>query len=336
MPSEAGGRIGYHPTDVPARSRLEELLAALRTAREDPTSQASLDIVRRALDSRIGHAAAKAAALAGRHELAGLVPDLIRAFGHFLDHPKDDPGCAAKAAIAEALYRLGHDDPEPFLRGVGCVQLEPVYGGRVDTALDVRGASALGLVRCGHRDALLVLAELLADPEAPVRISAARAVAYRGGEDGAALLRLKVATGDEEPRVLAECLLALLRLDPGRSLPFAVRFLDGSDAMRSEAALVALGESRLREAFGPLRAYSERAVGRADQRAALAALAALRRDEAVEYLVALVGDGAETTACAAIEALGAWRDDERVRERVREAVAGREEPGVKLALARVF
>ena len=56
----------------------------------------------------------------------------------------------------EALARLGYDDPSVFLRGLRHIQFEPVYGGRVDTAVDLRGASAFGLVESGGR--------LLADP----------------------------------------------------------------------------------------------------------------------------------------------------------------------------
>jgi HEAT repeat protein len=315
---------------------LEELLAALRAAREDPTSETSRGAILRALTSGNGHAAGKAAAIVGQFELSDLAPDLVTAFRYFLEHRAQDPGCPAKAAIAEALYRLGHEDPEPFLRGLRCVQMEAVRGGKVDTAVEVRGASALGLVRSGYRDALLELAELLADREAPARISAARAIASRGGADGTPLLRFKVLSGDEDPRVLGECFLALLRLEPRRSLAFVLPYLEDRHRRLAEAAAVALGESRLAEAFEPLRTWSRQVAGHAEEGAALMALAALRRDEAFDHLVSLVRDGSERTACRAIEALASYRTDERLRERVAQAAAARTEAPVRKALARAF
>jgi HEAT repeat protein len=321
---------------VPRKPRLEELLGALRGVREDPSSEASLRELRRALASRLGHAAGKAAQIAGQFELTALAPDLVAAFDFFLAEPAADAGCVAKAGIVEALYRLGHEDPDVFLRGLKCVQMEPVFGGRVDTAVDVRGAAALGLVRCGYRDALVELAALLADREPPARISAARAVAYRGGEDGAPLLRLKILSGDAEPRVLTECLVALLQLSPVRSLAFVERFLDDGDPARREAAALALGESRLAEAFEPLRLWRERLAGGPDERLALLALAALRRDEAFDYLLALVREAEVETAARAVAALGAWRADEALAARVREAAARRQEKRIRGALERAF
>jgi HEAT repeat protein len=309
------------------------MLAALREARENPTAEASLRALRQALSSRSCRAAAKAAAIAGQFEVVELSGDLVAAFDRFLEEPGDDPGCTAKAAIAEALYRLGPEDPAVFLRGLRCVQMEPVWGGRVDTAVDVRGACALGLVRSGYREALVELAALLADPEPPVRISAARAVAYRDDPAGVPLLRFKAAIGDDEPRVVTECLAALLRLDPRGSLPFVVSALD--DPRRAEAAAMALGESRLPEAFEPLRTWRGRVAGQPVERVATLALAALRSDEAFAELIALVETGPVSSACGALEAL-AGSGDEALRSHAERAAAARPEPAVSAALRRAF
>jgi hypothetical protein len=145
---------------VAGRRTLEDVLARLATVREDPESAASLEALRAALAGRSGAAVAKAARLVGELELAVLATDLVTAFERILGGGCADPGCTAKTAIADALYRLGHDAAGVFLRGIRHVQMEPVFGGRVDTAVDLRGACALGLVRIGYRDALLELADL--------------------------------------------------------------------------------------------------------------------------------------------------------------------------------
>jgi hypothetical protein len=77
---------------------------------------------------------------------------------------KSDPGCRAKVEIARALYELGEDPAAVFPRGVRHRQMEPVFGGREDTAAELRCVCALGLVRLQSPDALVELAELLADP----------------------------------------------------------------------------------------------------------------------------------------------------------------------------
>jgi hypothetical protein len=157
------------------RRSLEETLLALRRVRQSPETEESRQELRRILQGEGSHAVARAAAIVGELGLEDFVPDLVAAFPRFFEGiPRSDPGCPAKTAIVEALRRLEHDDRELYRRGAGHVQMEPVFGGRVDTAVDLRGASALALAETAGADVLMDLANLLADPEPPVRISAAR------------------------------------------------------------------------------------------------------------------------------------------------------------------
>lgn len=320
---------------MPARRTLEDLLARLAKVRDEPESAQSLDALRAALASRSPAVVAKAARLAGELELAALAADLVAAFERILGRGPADPGCTAKTAVADALYRLGHDAPGVFLRGIRHVQMEPVFGGRVDTAVDLRGACALGLVRIGYRDSLLELADLLADREPPARISAARALAYRGGDDAVPLLRLRVLAGDE-PAVIGECLAALLRLSGRGALPFAAGFLDSGHEEVAEAAALALGASRLEEAFADLRDWAERVARPVLRRAGLVALATLRRDAALEYLFGLVEKAEPATAAQAVEALGMYKGEQAIEDRMRDAAAGRRERPVRDALRRAL
>jgi hypothetical protein len=317
-----------------ARRRLEETLEALRRVREGPETEESRRELRRVLSSEGSHAAARAAALVGELGIFALVPDLVAAFPRFFDGlPRADPGCSAKTAIVEALRRLGHDAPALYRRGAGHVQMEPVFGGRVDTAVDLRGASALALAETAHGDVLVDLANLLADPEPPVRVSAARAVAVHGRAAGIPVLHLKALAGDPEPRVVSECLLALLRLDARAEMPFVTFFLE-KGGETAEAAAIALGESRLSEALPALRAWLEPARRRGLGRAASFAIAALRRDEAVDLLLTVARDEEPAAARDALAALGSITSDAALYERAREAVAAR--PELHDALARAF
>ena len=321
---------------MPRRDRLQETLTSLGRVRQDPAAEASLAELRRVLAREPSPAARKAAAIAGEAGLAVLVPDLRAAFFRFLEGPAaNDRGCAAKAAVVEAFLRLEHDDDEVFRRGIRHVQMEPVFGGRVDTAGDLRGASALGLARSPARDVLLELARLLADPEPPARVAAARAIGSHGREAGLPLLRYKSLAGDEEPWVVTECLLALLRLDPRGSLSFVAGFLEGQDAPgpaasperpradRAECAATALGESRLPEAFPVLREWYANAAAARRPRVALLALAALRRDESLGFLLSLVREAEPGPAAEAAQVLAGVAGDGAFPAKVREAASGR-------------
>jgi hypothetical protein len=316
-----------------ARKRpLEESLQALRRVREDPASEASRAELQRVLAGEGAHAVARAAAIVGELELPAFVPDLVAAFPRFFsDLPRADPGCAAKAAIVEALRKLEQDERELYRRAARHVQLEPVFGGRVDTAVDLRGSAALALAAKGGHDVLVDLADLLADPEPPVRVSAARAVAVLGSPSGIPLLRLKALSGDAEARVVSECLLALLRLDAGQR-GFAASFLDKADAL-AEAAALALGESRASEALPLLREWLPQAARRGLARTALLAIASQRRDEAIELLLATVRDEPLPLAREAIAALGSTFGT-ALYERVKAATGGRRE--LAGALGRAF
>src|SRR5205085_624790 len=122
-----------------------------------------------------------------------------------------------------------------------------------DTAVELRGTCALGLVRIGHRETMTELVRLLVDPSPVARVAAIRAIAYSERDEGALLLRLKALTGDREPEVTAECFTALAKLAPEKSIPFIGEFLAAAEDVIAESAALALGETRRREAFDLLR-----------------------------------------------------------------------------------
>jgi HEAT repeat protein len=320
-----------------AKSRvLEDTLAELHRLRADPTSPSALATLRRVLGGKLSHAVAKAAQIAGEFEIGQLTPELVAAFDRFMINPvKTDPGCRAKAEIAEALYRIGYDAERLFLYGIRHVQMEPVYGGKTDTAAALRSACALGLVRVRYADVMTELADLLADPESSARIAAVRAIAYSESDHGVPLLRLKVLTDDDHPEVVSECLSALLQIAPASSLAFVARLLDTPDTSRREMAALALGGSRLPEAFDVLHQWWDRTPDPDLRRTALLAIAMLKHDRPIEFLLSLIAEAAGPTARDAIAALGLYRHDEALRERVRRAAA-RDDVDLRAAVVDAF
>jgi HEAT repeat protein len=304
------------------RDPLEERLDRLGDLREDPDSPATTEALRAALGDRHNLVAAKAARMAaelGKDELAS---ELTAAFDRFLD-AEADRGCHAKTAIAKALVELDHPATRLFRRGIRVVQMEGAYGGPVDVAQELRANCAIGLVNSGHPDAVVELVPLLTDPGLPVRLAAAQGIGASGRAEAEAVLRLKALVGDEEPEVITECLAALLRLAPERSLEFVEPFLASGgpfSGARREAAILALGESRLEEAVGVLRREWGRSHDGDSRRTVLLALVTSRRESALDFLLSLVAEGEPRPAREALSALAIHRRDERIRERVAAAV----------------
>jgi HEAT repeat protein len=306
---------------------LEGRLAALNELRDDPTSLEATKALDRALESKISFLVARAAEIIRDHELDTFDASLARAFERFMVDPeKTDKGCKAKIAIAEALQRAGYNDDAVFLRGLRHTQLEPVYGGSVDTAGQLRGVCAIGLAQMHYPEIMIELARLLADPEPAARGAAARAIGAAATEAvGVPILRFKVLTGDADHRVLCECMGALLELDPAGSVGFLDEILHTSQPATCEAALLVLGESQLENAFDVIEPWWRECRDASLRRTALLAMSLLRKERAVQYLLSLVGTASPEVARDAIDALAIHRYDEKIRRRVEEIAGSRED-----------
>ncbi len=320
-----------------ARPSLEQRLADIAALRDRPVDEAARALLRKELGSKNGAAVAAAAQLVGELGLEELGKSLVVAFSRLLRDPiKSDPRCVAKIALVEALAALGAPTDDLFLAGLRHRQLEPVWGGRVDTGARLRGACALALIRMQHPDAVREVALLLADPEREARAAAACAL---GGtaqvETAIPLLRFKAALGDDEPEVVRECLTALLSLDGERSVPFVTELL-GREGAAAESAALALGASRLPDAFVALRDFhQERAIGELRRVVALA-LAMLRSTDAEAYLLEVVEQASSGAAIEAVDALAIQRHDPAVRARVAAAVTLRADEALSEAFAAAF
>jgi HEAT repeat protein len=298
-------------------SSLEEQLDRLAELRRQSPSPEGRAEAAKYLNSKMNLVAAKAARIAGEWQAAESTPELVAAFDRFMVKPETtDKRCAAKIEILKALCKLEYSSPSVFRRGLQHIQMEPTWGGSVDTAAEVRALGAMGLAQTDYPEALEEILPLLLDPERDARIGALRAIAASGLPGGVLLLRLKALSGDE-PEVLGECFAGLLRAVPTQSPEFVAKFLDHREEAVVEAAALALGDSRLESAFAVLRDAFERTRALPLRRRTLMlAIALLRRENAIDYLLDLVQNGEVQTSADAVAALAMYEKDPSLQERL--------------------
>jgi len=303
---------------------IERSLDRLGELRRADASETIVQEVREFLRNRSNLVVAKAASVVRELQIKALIPDMVVAFNKIMaDAPRLDKRCAAITEIVSGLYELNYDEPAPYLTGLKHVQMEASFGPPVDEAAKLRAVSAQGLVRTRHPDALTQVMQLLVDREPAARIGAVRALAVNGGEAGILLLRLKVLTGDAESAVLGECFSGLLEASPVKSVPFVAKYVDSEDIDVAQAAMLALGESRLPAAYEVLREKWSKTLGMPAKKILLASMAASKLEEAIAFLISLVETESIPTAAVVVEALSIYSRNERVRKSVNDAVLAR-------------
>ncbi len=305
---------------MPKSRKLAETLAILAQIRAHPTSEEGIITLRQVLKSKYSLAVAQAAKIVGESNIIELVADLVEAFARMMVKPTQvDQNCLAKKEIAQTLYCLEYSDENLFLQGIRHVQMESVWGGIEDTAAHLRGICALALVRMNYSDVMNELADLLADPKPEARVAAVKAIAYTGNPQGVPLLRLKTRIGDEAPQVIEECLNALLQLAPTDSLALVAGFLFDPEEQICELAALTLGSSRLEPAFDLLKSCWEQTRKVELRRTLLLAIAMLRLDQPIDFLISLVAQGKDIDAKDAISAFDIYREDRELWQRIEQA-----------------
>ena len=315
---------------------VEDRLAELAALGKSPDTPEARTQLRKHLAGKVNVVVARAAGIVAHIEGSEFIDDLTAAFNRFMTDPaKTDKGCAAKNAVVKALLAADCDDEELFRNGIRHVQLEPTWGGRADTAGQLRALCGLGLVQVGSPDAMNELAALLADKEADARIGAASALAHCG-PTASPLLRFKVLTGDEEPAVLAECLTGLMTLSPSGSFEFVASFVDQRHPALYEHAALALSESRLPGVFDLLKEKWTATFDREFKKTLLLPIALTRSQEARDLLISVLETGEVGMATAAIGALRIYREDATLRNRAEAAIEGPNKAQLLAALRREF
>lgn len=233
--------------------------------------------------------------------------------------------------MLDALVTFEVYEPALYLEGLRYEQIEMTVGPAEDTAGSVRGLSAHGLVRIYAPDAIQEVAPLLFDDLPEVRAAAAQALASTGDRVCAALLHLRVLAGERKPEALEALYRSMLALDAKRSMAVVAKGLANGE----EAAALALGESRLPEAFPVLKEALSYSTGNLET-TVLLSMALLRAEAATAYLQEIVESGSEPRAVKAIQALGMHRHDERLSERMVEIVKARKSKKLAGVFAETF
>jgi len=280
-------------------------------------------MLRKALSDRSNLVVAEAAKSTGELHLSDLLPNLLAAFDRLFDDVlKSDPKCWGKTAIVKALTELDHSDSAPFLRGSRHIQMEPVYGGREDSAVHLRANCFLALVQCTDLTRFEVLCHLvdaMSDPADPVRIEAIRALNQLGGDESVLLLRLKAKVGDRRPLIVGHVFDALLNMERDRAVPFVAHYLKSADEeVRDEAAL-ALGAARLNSALSVLIEYWKNARSERFAEVILRAVSSARMPEAIEFLVVVLKTGTPRQSAGAAEALRIHSDSTDIQAMIEKA-----------------
>jgi HEAT repeat protein len=303
-------------------------LAALNALRENLEAPDTVKLLRESLADHSNLVVSRAAEIIGESKNESFVDDLVHAFQRLMSDPvKMDPGCVGKTAIVRALVVLGREDGELYRHGVEYKQPEPKWGGSKDTAGELRGVCAAGLVLCATSiEVLNACAQLLEDACAEARMGAARAIGALRQPEGGPLLRLKLFVGDANAEVVGECCAALLRLDRESGVEFVVQFLSSENADVSVQAALALGESRLPNTFEPLRKAWEREREPAVRESFLICIGLLRTAEVRDFLLSLIETNRLGGASDAIKALKAFGNVGDLKHRIEKAVNATGDP----------
>jgi HEAT repeat protein len=167
------------------------------------------------------------------------------------------------------------------------IQMEPVFGGRSDTAGTLRATCALALVQCRtltNDDVLRYLVDLFGDSDKTVRAESARAIEQVGSSSASLLLRLRAVLGNDEPEVLGACYSGVLRVEGVSAISWVSRFLSKGDDASGEAALAIAG-THSPQAFATLRRNLEEVHDTWFRSVLLSAIALTRQDTALEFLL---------------------------------------------------
>lgn len=273
-----------------AKRKFDEQIAALDALRQLPPAD-RVDPLRKALSNRNNFIVAKAADLIREFRVEALTPDVLTAFDRFFENAeKTDPQCWAKNALSRTLAAFEHQDPETFLRGMRHIQMEPVWGGRSDTAGTLRSTCALALVQCRtltEAELLAHLVDLFADKDKTVRREVLKAVTQISSPSAALLLRARAVLANDEPEVLGACYSGVLSIDGISAIPWVSQFMASADDAAGEAAL-AISATNSAEAFECLKQHLLESADPWWRSVLLSAIALCRQEAALEFLLAQV------------------------------------------------
>ncbi|RCS52841.1 hypothetical protein DTL42_08390 [Bremerella cremea] len=297
-------------------------LHALNQLRADLAAAESHAQLKQALGDPSNRVVERAAELIAETEENSFTPPLLKAYWRLKRNPlKKDPGCLGKTAIVKALIQLEHTDPEVFRDGVVYQQIEPHWKGDRDTAAELRGICAIGLVHfVPTLEVLNHCAMLLVDRWPEARLGAAQALGALGQAEATPLLRMKLKLGDDQAEVHGECCSALLKIDREAGLEILRPFLASHDADCCVQTALALGEAKLPGTFDLLRSTWGHRSELGVRESLLLCIGLLRSSESQDFLLSLIDARDLRTAADAVKALRLHGDQGEIRQRTEMAV----------------
>jgi HEAT repeat protein len=315
--------------------RTKDELDALRAAsRLDPT-QARV-VLRSALASTSNIVVARAAEIAGELEDRDLAGELVQTYQRLAADPFElDKGCLGMKAILGALFALEAEAAAVYTHAVRHVQFDSGTFSEdpIDSAAELRGVAAHALISTGHPNALEEIAPLLLD-ERGVRLAAVRALRAASSHAATLLLRMSLLMREGDPETCFECFAGLLDYS-GDSLEYVTSFLGHEDSAVASMAALAIGEHGGGDALQRLKDAWYEQTNPDLREALLNAVASVRSDSAIDFLIELVG-GEAMTAIMVLGVLSRFRSDARLVERIREAAEANDRRPVLSAFESIF
>lgn len=310
------------------KDEVERRLTELRQAEEQ-----SLEECGRVARDLIGHRSSILVGAAARvllkYDLTCDHQILRDAYERFLVDPTEtDKGCRAKLPLCEVLTARDFEDPDFYIAGMKYVQMDPAYGDPEDSAPNLRGLHAYGLIGCRFVTWTAVmphLVDLLNDSTEISRAHAARAISEHGSPAAVWLLRHHVQRNEFSSDVVGECMTGMMKNDGDNpdTLNFVGSFLFGDDAIAAEAA-EALCQSRTPQALKTVINVCE-TPRYPILEAALLSLSICRETMATDYLLSLIRSG-ESRGVVALKSMAPNRYYPDILRQVTEAVAASNSP----------
>lgn len=129
--------------------------------------------------------------------------------------------------------------------------------------------------------------------------------------------------GDAEPQVMSECFIALLKLS-GEQAPMVLCALESGSPALQELAAIALGEARIPEAFPAIKRQWQRTRETDLRGSFLLAIATLRSEDSMAFLLDQLERGNLPDAKDALIALDIYRNTTEIWQQIIRIIQFRE------------
>ncbi len=311
------------------RLTIEEKIEQLDQLDFEGNPEESKAKIQSALQAKNNRLVSKAAKLCSERHLHEFFDELKAAFHYFADKPDKDKGCFAKKSIIKTLYELDYINDDFYTAAIAVKQHEPVWGGHVDSAVEVRCWSAFGLTLSANSRIVFVLLALLHDEEPQARLGAVKAISHINPSTAELLLREKVLDGDEDAYVIGECFDQLMSIEPEYSLAFVADHLDHDEEEVREYAALALAHCSDPQAFAALQnAFESDGFGFVHGKL-IEAMALHRSQQAMDYLLAILPEAQITQAADIIKSLSLYKSNETLRTQIHNIISKRADNRLK-------